>query len=296
MELNKMNFETKLRNLIKSKYAKNTDFYKDFFDKTNVDIEKKCKQWLSGNNFPTIESAIKICDFFGCDLEYLFTEQNEFSRNVSDLALELGLDYDTIKAIQSLSLEEKHIIDAMFNTRFFQEKLIKSIQEMLYYAHSKNKTYIKLDTALTQKDKNFKDLEQLINENDLIDIFSNRLVIEMHNLLEALYQDKTLCNEISLYYSKKYFTSHKKTLTADELPQLSPDGSLDSKREIEQLEDKILKRLEEREKIGNYWPYKCEKVQTTSDLSRIMSEFRNNHNITEDAYLKKLQYIDEITK
>ena len=33
MELHKMNFETKLRNLIKSKYAKNTDFYKDFFDK-----------------------------------------------------------------------------------------------------------------------------------------------------------------------------------------------------------------------------------------------------------------------
>lgn len=296
MELHKMNFETKLRNLIKSKYAKNTDFYKDFFDKTNVDIEKKCKQWLAGNNFPTIESAIKICDFFGCDLEYLFTEQNEFSRNVSDLALELGLDYDTIKAIQSLSLEEKHIIDAMFNTRFFQEKLIKSMQEMLYYAHSKNKTYIKLDTALTQKDKNFKDLEQLINENDLIDIFSNRLVIEMHNLLEALYQDKTLCNEISLYYSKKYFTSHKKTLTADELPQLSPDGSLNSKREIELLEDKILKRLEEREKIGNHWPYKCEKIQTSSDLSRIMSEFRNNHNITEDEYLKKLQYIDEITK
>lgn len=86
------------------------------------------------------------------------------------------------------------------------------MQEMLYYAHSKNKTYIKLDTALTQKDKNFKDLEQLINENDLIDIFSNRLVIEMHNLLEALYQDKTLCNEISLYYSKKYFTSHKKNV------------------------------------------------------------------------------------
>ena len=85
-------------------------------------------------------------------------------------------------------------------------------------------------------------------------------------------------------------------MTADELPQLSPDGSLNSKREIEQLEDKILKRLEEREKIGNYWPYKCEKVQTTSDLSRVMSEFRNNHNITEDAYLKKLQYIDEITK
>ena len=184
----------------------------------------------------------------------------------------------------------------MFNTRFFQEKLIKSMQEMLYYAHSKNKTYIKLDTALTQKDKNFKDLEQLINENDLIDIFSNRLAIEMHNLLEALYQDKTLCNEISLYYSKKYFTSHKKTLTADELPQLSPDGSLNSKREIERLEDKILKRLEEREKIGNHWPYKCEKVQTSSDLTRSMSVFRNNHNITEGEYLKKLQYIDEITK
>ena len=33
MELHKMNFETKLRNLIKSKYAKNTDFYKDFLIK-----------------------------------------------------------------------------------------------------------------------------------------------------------------------------------------------------------------------------------------------------------------------
>ena len=81
---------------------------------------------------------------------------------------------------------------------------------MLYYAHSKNKTYIKLDTALSQKDESFKELERLVNESDLIDIFSNRLVIEMHNLLEALYQDKTLCDEISSYYSKKYFTSHKK--------------------------------------------------------------------------------------
>ena len=42
---------------------------------------------------------------------------------------------------------------------------------MLYYAHSKNKTYIKLDTALSQKDESFKELERLVNESDLIDIF-----------------------------------------------------------------------------------------------------------------------------
>ena len=85
-------------------------------------------------------------------------------------------------------------------------------------------------------------------------------------------------------------------MAADELPQLNPNGSLNTPREIERLEDRILKRLEEREKNGNYWPYKCEEVQTSSDLSKIMSEFRSPHNITEDEYLKKLQYIDEMTK
>mgnify|MGYP000712539841 FL=1 len=95
---------------------------------------------------------------------------------------------------------------------------------------------------------------------------------------------------------KSIFTSHKKILAADELPQLNPNGSLNTPREIERLEDRILKRLEEREKNGNYWPYKCEEVQTSSDLSKIMSEFRGPHNITEDEYLKKLQYIDEMTK
>ena len=56
---------------------------------------------------------------------------------------------------------------------------------MLYYAHSKNKTYIKLDTALTQKDKNFKDLLYMMNKvNELyIKCTKNKKFVNIKNIL-----------------------------------------------------------------------------------------------------------------
>lgn len=51
--------------------------------------------------------------------------------------------------------------------------------------------------------------------------------------------------------TRKKFYEHQKILSAEELPRLTKDGGLDIEHDIERLENKILKRLLNREKMGN---------------------------------------------
>lgn len=291
-------FSSKLRCLIRSKYKKNTEFYKEYNARKNKDIEKVCKQWLKGSNYPKIDTAIDLCDFFDCDLEYLFTDQVTFSRNIDDTAKYIGLEYRTIERLKNLPTEKKHIIDAIVDNTFQSTNLIDLIMQMLYYAHrnSKNKTCILLDEEVTSRSTAFKNLEHELNQVELIDIFSNRLVIEMHELLKLLYQNDNLSNEINQFYTDNYFTQHKNILSVEELPKFSDDGSLDISNSIEQLEKTILHRLRDREEADKHFDYKLDNLSNAADFSKIMTNFRNTQNNDPNKYYLLLQKIDAATK
>lgn len=292
-------FSQKLRTLIKSKYKKNTDFYKEYHDTKDKDVEKVCKQWLKGNNYPNIDSAIDLCNFFGCDLEYLFTEQESFSRNINDTAKIIGLQYSTIEELKNLSSAEKHIIDSICSKSTNGMKLINLIKEMLYYSNPlvKNRTKIILDKGITTRDSSYSDLERELNLFELNDILSNRLVIEMKQLLESLCRDQSLLDEIKTDYTQKNFYEHRKILSAEELPRLTKDGNIDVEQDIERIENKIFNRLLDREKDGKLFQYNYPNLSTSSDFSKIMQDYRNKTNTqTPIEYHSILEKIDQATK
>lgn len=177
---------------------------------------------------------------------------------------------------------------------YTQTNLIDLIMQMLYYAHrnSKNKTCILLDEEVTSRSTAFKNLEHELNQVELIDIFSNRLVIEMHELLKLLYQNDNLSNEINQFYTDNYFTQHKNILSVEELPRFSDDGSLDISNSIEQLENTILHRLRDREKAGKHFDYELDNLSNADDFSKIMTNFRNTQNSDPNKYYLLLQKIN----
>lgn len=135
-----------------------------------------------------------------------------------------------------------------------------------------------------------------MNQVELIDIFSNRLVIEMHELLKLLYQNDNLSNEINQFYTDNYFTQHKNILSVEELPKFSDDGSLDISNSIEQLEKTILHRLRDREEADKHFDYKLDNLSNAADFSKIMTNFRNTQNNDPNKYYLLLQKIDAATK
>lgn len=149
------NFKQKLSALIDSKY-KDYDkrerrklFKKDYSNAYNIDEKKfnnTSNEWLSGRNLAGLNNLLKICSFFDCDIEYLITKQNVFSKNIENASKTTGLDYTTIDELTNLPISEKHIVDAIFGRTIVSINLIRTIREMLYYSHpiTKNRTYIKL--------------------------------------------------------------------------------------------------------------------------------------------------------
>ena len=116
---------------------------------------------------------------------------------------------------------------------------------MLFYSHplAKNNSYIKLDKSLTARDKDYEQLEMKLNESRIIDILSQRLSIEMREIIETLSKDKKLSDEILEDYRSKFFTYHRHVLTAAELPKLITDDNGNLIRDIEEhiyeMEEKI---------------------------------------------------------
>ena len=215
--------------------------------------------------------------------------------NAASASMVTGLTDITIDEIASLSVSEKHIIDAFFSRSAISINIIKTIQEMLFYSHplAKNNSYIKLDKSLTARDKDYEQLEMKLNESRIIDILSQRLSIEMREIIETLSKDKKLSDEILEDYRSKFFTYHRHVLTAAELPKLITDDSGNLIRDIEEhiyeMEEKILERLERRDKKGKSFDYGID-IQNYSDFKKCIQQYRLEK--TKEDYLSWLEYID----
>lgn len=299
-------FKDKLNDLIDHKYKNLSErkrrptFKKEFAETYFLDYDKVSNTvngWLSRGTVASFENLVRICNFFNCDMDYLISNQDCFSKGIAGASEVTGLEYITIEELSKLSTAEKHIVDAICSRTIISHRLIQLIKEMLYYAHpiTKNNSHIVLDLHLTARDQSYQELEHELNKSELLDIFSNRLVLAMHELLDTLFKDTDLLQEISADYRNKYFKEHK-LLSSSELPKLLPGGELDIPKTIENLEDKILDRLKERESASKLFPYPIENLKTSDDFSKIMQSFRNNKKQTPKEYLELLEKIDDATK
>lgn len=300
-------FKDKLNNLIDHKYKNLSDrkrrptFKKEFAETYFLDYDKVSNTvngWLSRGTVASFENLVRICNFFNCDMDYLISNQDCFSKSIAGASEVTGLEYITIEELSKLSTAEKHIVDALCSRTIISHRLIQLIKEMLYYAHpiTRNNSHIVLDLHLTARDQSYQELEHELNQSELLDIFSNRLVLAMHELLDTLFKDTNLLQEISIDYRNKYFRKHKQLLSSSELPKLLSGGELDIPRMIENLEDKILDRLKQRESANKLFPYSINDLKTSDDFSKIMQSFRNSRDQTPEEYLKLLEKIDDATK
>ncbi len=302
------NFKEKLLALIDNKYRdydkkeRRKLFKKDYSSTYNIDEKKfnnTSNEWLTGRNLASLDNLLRICSFFDCDIEYLITKQDVFSKGIANASEETGLAYTTIDELKSLPISEKHIVDAIWGRTIISTNLIKTIKEMLFYSHplTRNNSYILLDKSLTARDKDYEQLEIKINENQIIDILSQRLSIEMREIIEALSKDKKLSDEILEDYKNKFFTYHRHVLTAEELPKFITDDNgnliIDIDSQIYRIEEKILDRLERRYKKGKSFDYGIN-IHNYSDFKKCIQKYRVEK--TKEDYLSWLKHIDSETE
>lgn len=261
-----------------------------------VDKTRNISNWLKGNNYPKrISDVLALCNALDCDLDYFFSNMNARTHDIEFISKETGLSDITIEEITRLSVSEKHIIDAIFSRNAISINIIKTIQEMLFYSHplAKNHSYIQLDKSLTARDKDYEQLEMKLNENQIIDILSQRLSIEMRGIIETLSKDKELSDEILEDYRNKFFRYHRRALTAAELPRFTTDENgdliIDIEEQIYKTEEKIFKRLESRDKKGKYFDYGIN-ILNYSDFKKYVQQYRLEK--TKEDYLSWLEHID----
>lgn len=301
-------FKDKLITLIDDKYKdcdkakRRKKFKEDFSTEYNIDYKafnSRANEWFCGRNHANFDNLLKICTFFDCDIDYLITKQERFKKDTLNASIVTGLNYTTIAEITDLSLAEKHIVDALFSRTIISTNIIKTIKEMLYYSHpiTKNRTCITLDNGLTMRDKDYKELENELNENEVVNILCYKLFLVMREMIDHLSRDEQLTREIKMDYEKKFFRSHRKVLSAEELPKLTKDANgnliLDIDSTIYDLENKIAERLKMRDTKNKTYDYAIENLCNYSDFEKLVQTKRMQEN--KEDYLKWLRYIDEET-
>lgn len=106
-----------------------------FSDKFGISIET-VKNWEQGRNVPELDTIYKLCDFFNCDMDYLFDNISCKTHDTQFIQDTLGLSYNTIKHIISLNEDNDSficipIIDHLLGKTEFTHFLMKQINE--YY-------------------------------------------------------------------------------------------------------------------------------------------------------------------
>lgn len=275
--------------------------YQNKFPFSSNNIESTIKQWYAKKGKkPSIDKLMEICELLDCDIDYFLTEQTQFKQDNLNAMARTGLEEVTIDEICNLTTSEKHIVDALFSRSYGSTNIIKLIQQMLFYSHpnTKNKSKITLDGNLTKRDNAYEKLENELNSSEIREMLSYRLGIEMNDIIDSLSQDDNLSNEIYNDYKNKYFKQQIPILGAEDLPKLKIDENgnvtINTSDEIERLETNILKRLEEREQIGNIFEYQINDLKNSSDFSNIIKPKRSTMN--ENDYLELLREIEKKTR
>lgn len=93
-------FAKRFSSLRKRDYRKVKDFRDAFQDAFDVDFEvKTIRNWEQGICVPNVYTIIKLCDFFHCDLDYLFCRIDTTTHAIEVIEKETGLSVPAIKKI-----------------------------------------------------------------------------------------------------------------------------------------------------------------------------------------------------
>ena len=96
----KLNFSDRFKALRKSKYKTVEDFIKAFDRANDMYLSNRAvNHWEQGDSIPEVYTLIKLCDFFGCDLDYLFGRIDTTTHAIEVIEKETGLSVPAIKRL-----------------------------------------------------------------------------------------------------------------------------------------------------------------------------------------------------
>ena len=136
----KLNFSDRFKALRKSKYKNVEDFIKAFDYANDMYLTKRAvNHWEQGDSIPEVYTLIKLCDFFGCDLDYLFCRIDTTTHAIEVIEKETGLSVPAIKKIiewnNGDSRQKKWI---SYISKIFEHKDISDVMNNMsaYFMHS----------------------------------------------------------------------------------------------------------------------------------------------------------------
>lgn len=136
----KTTFSKTLFKLRKVKYPTVKEFCNSFASKTGITLsETTYSKWEEGKSIPDACTLLKICDFFHCDLDYLFGRIDTTTHAIEVIEKETGLSVPAIKKIiewnNGDSRQKKWI---SYISKIFEHKDISDVMNNMsaYFMHS----------------------------------------------------------------------------------------------------------------------------------------------------------------
>lgn len=198
-------FKGKFTKLLECKY--NTEkvrtrrglFIKEFLKKHNRYLGETIKNWFKTNELqravPSMDVLIEICNFFDCDLDYFFTDQNVFRSTFNHASEYIGLDYETVERLSKYSPDEKEILNVSIyknhvdsdnpilkNADYFKS-LIESIEK---YSVSSHVSSISIKNWITDEEEK---LSRSIDNARIEAINREEVRKDLEALLNCIYSE-----------------------------------------------------------------------------------------------------------
>lgn len=129
-------------------HKRRSKFVTEFEKKYSRNLSETIKNWYKTDQFRrTVASAdllVEICDFFQCDLDYFFTEQDEFCSTMQHASQYIGLDYETTDKISHYPTEIKELLNKLV-LHSSKDNLLKILQSVQTYALEAQYSNVKLE-------------------------------------------------------------------------------------------------------------------------------------------------------
>lgn len=123
-------------------------FKREFCETYNNAKSSTVRDWILGKCTPSLDRLCDLANYFECDLDYFFSDQEEPNKEIATASEITELDYDTIKQIINLSPEIKKMIDYMAN-----KEALKTFLMFCYNYITADKSYTYKKTLLNEVNK-----------------------------------------------------------------------------------------------------------------------------------------------
>ena len=103
------------RYAVYEKRSRRNQFVDDFYNEYFKEIESSMKSWLSGKvlKVPPVEVLLRVCNILDCDVEYFFTDQHGFHKEINAASEEIGLQYETVEQLKRYNSNSKRILNTL---------------------------------------------------------------------------------------------------------------------------------------------------------------------------------------